>query len=814
MKISYNWLRDYIQADVTPELASEILTSIGLEVESLELVESISGGLKGVVVGHVVECIKHPDADRLSLTKVDVGGEELLPIVCGAPNVAAGQKVLVATIGTMLYPKGGEPFQIKKGKIRGQESHGMICAEDELGLGESHAGIMILDESLVPGTPAAIALNIKSDYCIEIGLTPNRTDAISHIGVARDLNAALNNMEGIQRVNSRLNYPQLNSADQTVLTAFTVIVENANSCPRYCGVVIDQIQVGPSPEWLKERLSVIGLRPINNIVDITNYIQHECGQPLHAFDADKIKGGKVVVRNAREGETLVLLDGVEKKLSADDLMICDESDAMCLAGIFGGLHSGVTETTKKIFLESAYFDAVSIRKSAKRHGLHTDASFRFERGCDMDKAPWALQRAMDMIVDICGASVVSKPTDDYPVTMERATVNYNWQRTSKLIGKDIPKEKVKSILSSLEIDILHENEDELSLSIPLYRTDVKREADVVEEVLRIYGFNNIDFPARLTSSLSYAPKPDPEKIQNKVADMLMSCGFSEMMSLSLTKQKYQTLASESEYMADSVVELLNPLSGDLAAMRQTLIYNGLEAISMNQNFKNSDLRLFEFGKEYRKINQKYTEENHLALFLSGRKNPESWNSGNEMISFSDLKSAVEKVLAICGITDITYQACSASFYSDAVEFFAGKNSLVKCGYINDVLLKEFDVKNSVLVADFNWAMILKSLPKNRIQYKESDKYPAVRRDLSLLINKAVTFSELEKIAFDSEKKLLRKVGLFDVYEGKNLEEGKKSYAVSFTLQDSDKTMTDQQVENSMKRIQQNLSDKLGATLRG
>lgn len=815
MKISYNWLCDYIHTECDVQQVADILTAIGLEVEGVEKIESIPGGLNGVVVGEVVECIKHPDADKLSLTKVNLGNDAPVQIVCGAPNVAAGQKVLIATIGTTLYPSGGEALTIKKGKIRGQESHGMICAEDELGLGTSHAGIMVLDAAAQVGTPAAKFLNITEDYCIEIALTPNRTDAFSHYGVARDLAAALRNMEGIANQSAPLKLPSLDSFKPMAnKQGVQISVNNEEACPRYCGITLENVKVGPSPKWLQERLAVIGLRPINNVVDITNYVQHEIGQPLHAFDADTVQSNTIVVRTATEGEKFVTLDGIERTLSEQDLMICDTRKPLCIAGVFGGLNSGVTETTTRVFLESAYFNPVFVRKTAKRHGLKTDASFRFERGADPNATLWALQRATLLLQELAGAQVASDVTDVYPAMLAPRSVSYNLNNAAKLIGKAIPNQKVIAILKDLDITVTSQTDDTLQLSVPLYRSDVMREADVVEEVLRIYGFNNIDIPTRMHSSMQQAPKPDAEKTQQRVADMLSANGFHEMMSMSLTRTKYLELAGDDDMTKEGAVLMLNPLSSDMGMMRQTLLYSALESIALNQNHRNADVRGYEFGKAFFKTEKGYVEDARLSIVLTGRKSPEAWNNGTEAVSFSDLKAALERVTKLLGIQNLSYTAGTSSAYAEALECYSGKILIAKLGAVSPALLKAFDVKQPVWAAEVRWANVLKALPKTAVQYKAPDKYPAVRRDLSLMVNAAVSYADIERTAMETERKLLRGVNLFDVYEGKNLEQGKKSYAVSFTLQDADKTMNDQQVDTVMGRIQKNLEAKLGATLRG
>lgn len=790
----------------------EVLTSAGLEVEAIEKVEAIPGGLLGVVVGEVLTCEKHPDADRLRITTVNLGEGEPVQIVCGAPNVAAGQKVLVATVGTKLFPSSGEPLTIKKGKIRGAESLGMICAEDELGLGQSHDGIMILDANATVGTPAAKFLNIAEDYCIEIGLTPNRTDAFSHYGVARDLAAALANMEGIERVPFKLYFPQSNVISGKG-NPVKVEVENSEDCPRYAGVVIENLTVAPSPKWLQERLSVIGVRPINNIVDITNYIQHELGQPLHAFDLNKIEGQTIKVRRAIQDEAFVSLDNESRKLHSDDLMICDVKKPMCIAGVFGGADSGVSENTTSVFIESAYFNPVVVRKTAKRHALHTDASFRFERGADPNMVMPALQRAVDLIKEIANGKVASEVIDIYPNVIQKAVVPFRWKNATKLIGQEIPKERIKAIFQSLEMNIINENQDGVELEIPNYRADVTREADVIEEVLRIYGFNNIDFPKGLNSSLSYAPKPDSERLQHKVANILAAKGLNEIMGMSLTKLKYAHLVDERLYAEDSAVKILNPLSQDLGIMRQSLLWGGLESIALNQNHKSPDLRLFEFGKTYHKFESGYVESYKWGLWLTGRKSPESWNNTNENVSFVDVLALVESICNALGVHGYSSQAGNSGLFDECLELKLGKHVIAHVGKVNAKIQKSFDIKLPVFYADIYWESLLNLMPKKAIQYKPADKFPAVRRDLSLLVDLQVKYADIEKVAFESERKLLKEVGLFDVYEGKNLEAGKKSYAVRFVLQDSSKTMTDQQVDAAMQRVSKALDEKLGAKIR-
>jgi phenylalanyl-tRNA synthetase beta chain len=813
MTISYQWLRQYIDTSLSAEQIAEVLTSIGLEVESMEQVDAVMGGLKGVVVGEVLTCDKHPDADRLRITTVRVDDGDPLQIVCGAPNVAAGQKVLVATIGAKIYPSEGEPFVIKKGKIRGAESHGMICAEDELGLGQSHDGIMVLAAEATVGTPAASHLGIESDIAISIGLTPNRTDAFSHFGVARDLYAALQNMPDSKDTQAKLKTvvsPEL--SNQLPACPITVTAENSALATTYSGVVISGVSVGPSPEWLKKRLATIGVKSINAIVDVTNYVQHELGQPVHAFDADRLRGKAIQLRMAAEGETLVTLDQTERKLSTADLIIADGEGPICLAGVLGGLDSGVSDATTSLFIESACFNSVLVRKTARRHTLNTDASFRFERGTDPQMPAMALQRTVELILQVAGGKVESSPAvavDEVPAPA-RITTSIGYMH--QLIGFAIPAETIVSILNNLDIRILRHEGEQLELELPLYRTDVRRPADVVEEVLRIYGYNHIPFPKGLRTSLSFPAQPDPESIQRKVSDALCSIGFHEAMSMSLTKASYATLVEDEAYTEARAVSILNPLSGDLAHMRTTLLYSGLENLAYNQNHRQVDLRLFEFGKEYRTKEQRYFEEMHLGLFMTGRRNSESWNNTSDKTDFYNLKGAVEHILGIMGIA-VTPKEATHVHFDQMVELHAGKKCVARLGVVKEDLQRRFDVKQTVYYADILWENAIASVSKSYVKYEAPEKFPAVRRDLSLLLDSAITFEQIRSTAQDTERKLLRKVELFDVYEGKNLDAGKKSYAVSFTLQDPTKTMTDQQTEAIMKRILDALISKLGASLR-
>ena len=826
MKISYNWLKEYVQTDLSVEQVGILLTDCGLEVESIEKFETVKGGLVGMVIGEVKTKEKHPDADRLNITTVDIGTGTLLNIVCGAANVEAGQKVVVATIGAMLYHTTGEPFEIKKSKIRGAVSEGMICAEDEIGLGDSHAGIMVLEPSAKIGTPANEYFKLDEDYTLEIGLTPNRADATSHVGVARDLVAVMNCVSAMQGSESpdlkSLLLPNVNSfAVDTNDSKIEVVVEDSIACPRYSGLSINNIKVGDSPDWLKNRLKAIGIRSINNIVDTTNYVLHELGQPMHAFDADKIQGGlpagqagKVIVKKLVDKTKFKTLDEVERELSSEDLMICDANGGMCIAGVFGGIESGVTAETKNIFLESAYFNSTSVRKSSKRHGLKTDASFRYERGADPNITVFALKRAAMLIKEIAGGEISSDVIDIYPKKIENFKVPFSFEKCDQLIGKHIDLEIIKNIITSLGIEIEHEGHDALLLSVPPFKVDVTREQDVIEEVLRIYGYNNIEIPTVLNSSLSFAEKPDKEKIQNVVSELLTNNGFSEMMCLSLTKGEYAgKLKSLSE---DRSVAMMNPLSSDLNVLRQTLLFSGLETIAYNQNRKNADLKLYEFGKTYIAIKgetTKYIESKHLSLFITGRKQEESWNGKSEQVNLYTLKGFVTAVLGRLGITDVKLAELNNDVYSQSATVNWNKKSLVEFGAVSKSVLKSMDIKQEVFYADFNWDLIIEAVKKTHVMYTEVPKFPEVRRDLALLIDKAIQFEQLEQLAFQSEKNILKNVNLFDVYEGDKLPAGKKSYALSFILQDEAATLTDKQIEKIMEKLMKTYQEKVGAEIR-
>ncbi|MES2139670.1 MAG: phenylalanine--tRNA ligase subunit beta [Bacteroidota bacterium] len=817
MKISYNWLKEYIKTDLSADDAGKLLTDCGLEVEGIEKFETLKGGLAGIVIGEVITKEKHPDADRLNITTVDIGTGTLLTIVCGASNVAAGQKVVIATIGAMLYPNVGEPFEIKKSKIRGQLSEGMICAEDEIGLGTSHEGIMVLDPTAKIGTAAKDYFKIEEDHVLEIGLTPNRADAASHVGVARDLVAVLNTINyNEETINSKLEIPSVNQFEvDNTDSKIEVTIEDTNACPRYSGLVISEITVADSPEWLKNRLKAIGVRPINNIVDITNYVLHELGQPMHAFDADKIKGNRVIVKKSADKIKFKTLDLVEHELSSEDLMICNADGPMCIAGVFGGIESGVTSATTKIFLESAYFSPTSVRKSSKRHNLKTDASFRFERGTDPNITVYALKRAALLIKEIAGGKISSELVDIYPKKIENIKIPFSYENCDRLIGKHIDLEIVKNILTSLGIEIEHEGNDALLLSIPTFKVDVQREQDVVEEILRIYGYNNIEIPTTLNSSIQFAEKPDKEKTQNVVSEILSNNGFAEMMGLSLTKSEYASKIKSLD-PAHSVL-MMNPLSSDLNALRQTLLFSGLETIAYNQNRRNADLKIYEFGKTYMAIKggeaTKYIETKHLSLFISGRKQEESWNVKNDVVSFYTLKGYVKAILDRLGINDVKLTESNSDVFSQGLSFSSNKKTIVEFGTVNRSILKLMDIKQDVFYADFNWDLIIERLKKTNIMYTEVPKFPEVRRDLALLIDKAVQFEQLEQLAYQTEKNMLKSVNLFDVYQGDKLPAEKKSYALSFTLQDESATLTDKQIEKIMEKLIKTYQEKVGAEIR-
>ena len=816
MKISYNWLKQYIDTDLSPQQVSEILTNTGLEVEGLEEVQSVKGGLEGVVIGQVITCEKHPDADKLTVCTVDLGEGEPVQIVCGAPNVATGQKVPVATVGSTLWPD-EKGFTIKKAKIRGVHSMGMICAEDELGLGNSHEGIMVLDPEALPGTAAADYFEVEKDFIFEIGLTPNRIDGASHLGVARDLAAFLN-----QSTRVSVKKPSLKAfrEDNKDLIIPVEIVEKA-ACKRYSGLTIQGLSVTDSPAWLQNRLRSVGLTPINNVVDITNFVLFETGQPLHAFDADQITGHKVVVRTMPEGTPFITLDEQERKLRSSDLVIADTENSMCIAGVFGGIASGVTEKTTSIFLESACFDPVYIRKTARHHQLNTDASFRFERGSDPNMTVWALKRAALLIKEIAGGSISSEVVDVYPEPVEDFQVEITFAHVDRLIGNHIEPGIIRSILESLEIRVEEENAQGMILRVPPYRVDVQREADVIEEILRIYGFNRVEISKGLRSTLSSTTKPDKEQVVNMTSDQLTANGFFEMKSNSLTPSSYYDKEEGQDPVA---VRLSNPLSQDLALMRQNLLFGGLEAIAYNINRKWNDLQLYEFGNCYfmnggKKGDdplEKYDEAFHLAVFLSGNVRQGNWVQKAEEASFHHLKTYVEMILVKLGIDPVTLESTSSlnPNFDEALVYKLKNAQLVEFGKIAEPTLKLFDIKQQVFAAEFNWDLILNALSSHRVLFNPLPRFQVVRRDFSLMLDRKVTFESLRALAFKAEKKLLKKVTLFDVYEGDKIEQGKKSYALTFTLLDEDKTLTDKQIDKAMQRIARAFEEELGASIRG
>ena len=808
MKISYNWLKQFIKIDWTAEKTSELLTDLGLEVEGLETFQSVKGGLQGIVVGHVLTCEQHPNADRLRITTVDIGTKEPLAIVCGAPNVATGQKVAVATIGTTLYTAEGEAWTIKKGKIRGEESHGMLCAEDELGLGASHDGIMILEASLETGSPLAKHYDIEDDLVFDIGLTPNRADAMSHYGTARDLMAGLSQ----HGINAKLISPSVSAfhVDDRSLKV-DINVEDKQKAPRYCGLTISDIVVKESPEWLQNRLKAIGLNPINNIVDATNYVLHDLGQPLHAFDADRISGKKIIVKTVKAGTKFISLDGVERTLHEEDLMICDTEKPLCIAGVFGGENSGVSKETNSIFLESAYFNPVSVRKTAKRHALNTDASFRFERGIDPNITKYALKSAALLIIEIAGGKITSDLIDEYPNKIEDAQVLLTFEKTNQLIGEELPKETIKSILSALEIKVNNVTESGLGLTIPAYRNDVQREVDVIEEILRVYGYNNIGITNKLNASISNSSKFESYKVENIIANQLVGQGFYEILNNSLTSDKYTAFSDQLEQAHE--VKILNPLSTDLSVMRQSLIFSGLESIAFNINRQQSDLKLFEFGKTYHNFEANKEEFKHLSVFVTGNKTEKRWNTNETAVDYFYLKGLVTAIFERLGIQKLKSSPLANDVFSEGQQLSIGKHSLVEFGSLKTSTLKSFGISQSVFCADFNWDNLLKVINQQTIKFKDISKYPEVKRDFSLLINEDVSFESIFKLAKQTENNFLKDINLFDVYTGDKLAEGKKSYAVSFTLQDKNKTLTDVQIDKIMSKIQKRIESELGAELR-
>ncbi|WP_081211417.1 phenylalanine--tRNA ligase subunit beta [Salegentibacter sediminis] len=808
MKISYNWLKQFIKLPEKPEETGELLTDLGLEVEGIQEFQSVKGGLQGIVVGHVLSCEDHPNADKLKLTNVALGNGEQVQIVCGAPNIATGQKVPVATIGTTLYDEKGEAWPIKKGKIRGEASFGMICSEKELGLSEDHQGIMVMKDDLEPGKPVAEIFEVENDQVFEIGLTPNRADAMSHWGVARDLKA------GYQQQGKTLELitPSVSSfhVDSRSLK-IPIKVEDSNLAPRYCGVTISDIKVESSPKWLQNRLKAIGITPKNNVVDATNYVMHELGQPLHAFDAGKIAGNQIQVKTLKSGTKFITLDEVERELHEEDLMICDAEKPLCIAGVFGGITSGVTENTTAIFLESAYFNPVSVRKTAKRHGLNTDASFRFERGIDINSVEYALKRAALLIKEIAGGEVTSDIDDLYFKKIEDFQVFLTFDKVNKLIGENLEEETIKSILASLEIRVNNVTETGMGLTIPSYRVDVMREADVIEEILRVYGYNNIKFSDKLNASVAISSKFEDYKLQNLISNQLVGQGFYESMANSLTTPAYTKLSEQikEEYN----VEMLNPLSQDLSVMRQSMLFSALEAASYNINRKRNSLKLFEFGKTYHSFVSGRNETKHLSLTVTGKRQAENWNITPINGNFFYLKGIIIAILDRLGVKSSKTSATKSDLFSEGLTMSSKKAKLVEFGVVKKSILKHFDIQQEVLFADFNWEAIVEEATAQRKKFDPIPKYPAVRRDFALLLDESVSYEEIENIALQTGKKMLKEVNLFDVYQGSNLPEGKKSYAVSFLFQDEHKTLTDKQVDKMMSKLQQRFESDLKAELR-
>ena len=818
MKISYNWIKDYLKIDLEPLKVAEILTGIGLEIEGMDEWVSVKGGLEGVVIGEVLTCKKHPDADKLSVTTVDIGAEQPLQIVCGAPNVAAGQKVTVATVGTVVF-KGDESLEIKKTKIRGELSEGMICAEDELGLGNSHDGIMVLDKDAIPGTAAGSYFKVARDFVFEIGLTPNRIDSGSHFGVARDLAAYLNQNTGLKEKAVRPSVTDFKPDNHD--NTYEVIIENTTDCPRYSGITISSITIGESPEWLKNKLRAVGLNPINNVVDITNFVQHEIGQPLHAFDDDKIEGKKIIIKNLPDKSKFITLDGVERSLSSKDLMICNPVEGMCIAGVFGGIKSGVTPSTKNIFLESAYFNPVAIRKTSKRHGLKTDASFRFERGADPDITTWALKRAAMLIKEIAGGEISSGIIDVYPKEIKNATVEVNYNNINRLIGKSIERSVVKKILSLLDIAIKEENEDNLTLDIPSYRVDVKVEADVIEEILRIYGYNNVGISNHVNSTISYAEKPDKEKIVNIISDLLSGNGFAEIMCNSLNPSAWYEQSSD--FGKEQLVILANPLSSDLNAMRQSLLFGGLSSVIWNINRQNPDLKFYEFGHcyFYQKSGQSYPkadnyiEKSALDLFVTGNIKRQSWNCKTNPTDFFNIKSSVEMILSRLGVNpeNLVTGESDKKYFAESLTYSFNNKIIAEAGRISKSYLMKFDIGQDVYYGHIEWDFLLKLIKSHAISFHELPKYPSVRRDLALLLDGAVKFEQIREIALRTEKNILHDINLFDVYESDTLGVNKKSYAVSFILRDDLKTMTDKNIDKVMNNLIRAFVKELNAQIR-
>jgi phenylalanyl-tRNA synthetase beta chain len=802
MKISFNWLKQFVETDLPAPQVAEILTDLGLEVEGMDTQISIPGGLKGVVIGKVLTCVQHPNADRLKLTTVDIGEEEPVQIVCGAPNVAAGQTVPVATIGTTLYDKEGQPWTINKGKIRGEESHGMICAEDELSLGESHDGIMILSDEHAAGKPLSSAIKVEEDTVFDIGLTPNRSDAMSHLGVARDLRAGLKQ----HGTNRELITPSVSSFHvDNYNFRVDINVKEPELAPRYCGVTVSDVKVGPSPAWLQNRLKAIGLNPINNIVDVTNFVLHDLGQPLHAFDALMLTDNKIIVQTVDEGTKFVTLDGVERTLSSEDLMICDGEKPLCIAGVFGGINSGVSETTTSIFLESAYFDPISVRKTAKRHGLSTDASFRFERGIDPNITEYALKRAVLLILEVAGGKVTSEISDLYPTKIKDHQVIVNFEKANKTIGKEIDREQIKQILTSLDIKIKSLTETGIGMTIPAYRNDVTREIDVIEEILRVYGYNNINASRKLNAAIVDIPLVSEYQLMQRVSQGLVANGFFEIMTNSLVPNDPED---------KNAVRLLNPLSADLEMMRTSLCSSGLQVLAYNNNRQQTDLRCFEFGKIYTSESGQYTENQILGLWMMGQKSKKHWQSDTQTLSFFDLKGYVVATLQGLGLSGLQEVDTVSATFSVGQTLMHDKKALVSYGQVNDEVLQSFDLDRTVFFAEFDWEQICKiTLGSEPPKFKTISKYPSAKRDLALVIDRSVSFDALKQIAFKTERKMLKEVDMFDEYIGKPIPAGKKSYGLRFTIQDEHKTLSDQQIDKIMKQLLTQFEQEVGAVLR-
>ena len=808
MKISYNWLKEFIKFDLDPEKISSYLTNLGLEVEGIENYSPVKGGLEGLVVGEIKECIKHPNADRLNITHVNIGNNNELKIICGAPNVSKGQKVAVATIGTTLYSANGESWKIKKGKIRGEESNGMLCSEDEIGLGTNHKGILILNEKTKPGTPLKNYFNIDNDFIFEIGLTPNRADAMSHYGTARDLKAGLKQVG----INAELMEPSISGFHVSNRSLkIEVDVQDKTKAPRYCGITISGVTVNDSPSWLQNRLKSIDVKPINNIVDITNYVLHSVGQPLHAFDVDKIKGGKVIIRNAKKKEEFITLDGVNRKLDTEDLIICNSDEPMCIAGVLGGLNSGITESTVNVFLESAYFDPITVRKTSKRHNISTDASFRFERGIDPNLTEYALKYAAMLIAEIAQGEISSDPLDEYQTKTNDNQVFLSFKNINNLIGEVIPKETVKRILSSLEIKVNNVTEAGLGLTIPAYRNDVTREIDVIEEILRVYGYNNVSLKNKFNYSVPKSNKSSNHKIENTIANQLVNYGFYEIMTNSLSSEKY--LKFSNVINIEESIKILNPLSKDLAILKQSMLFTGLETIEYNLNRQQSILKLFEFGKTYHQTNGKSKEINNLALFMTGNIDSLHWKSSKEKIDFFFTKGVVNSILNKLGIVKYKEILSKNNIFEYGQNIMMKETSLVEYGLINSDITKHFSIDQNIFYINFNWNLITNLIKDKNIKYKQISKFPEVKRDFALLVDNDISFDSISKIAKKTDQKFLKSVVLFDVYNGENLPKGKKSYAVSFTLQDKTRTLTEKEIDKIMSRLENSFKDELGAELR-